>query len=155
MSHTKSKVDNALVGAAGVHFVVSELSLRGLIALPTIRNTAGIDVVVVNQDGSWHANLQVKTSRNRMKFWPIGKRYEESRGEHNFYIFVRYLKKEARFEAFLESADRVADQVKASTVEGERQGYADWAPCWSLPKDEAECQRLSRQWLEFGPKHVV
>jgi hypothetical protein len=49
--------DKSLVGAAGVHYVVSELSLRGLIALPTIRNTSGVDIVVVNKDGTWHAEL--------------------------------------------------------------------------------------------------
>lgn len=113
MSSVKSKSDNALVGAAGVHFVVSELSLRGLIALPTIRNTAGVDVVVVSADGAWHANLQAKTSKNKVTFWPVGKRYEELCGKNNFYVFVRYLKKESRFEAFLESADRVAEEVKA------------------------------------------
>jgi hypothetical protein len=40
--------DTALIGATGVHYVVSELSLRGMIALPTIHNTAGVDVVVTN-----------------------------------------------------------------------------------------------------------
>jgi len=45
--------DTSLIGAAGVHFVVSELSLRGLIALPTIRNTAGVDVVIANKAGTW------------------------------------------------------------------------------------------------------
>jgi hypothetical protein len=45
--------DTALIGAAGVHFVVSELSLRGLIALPTIRNTAGVDVLVTDKKGTW------------------------------------------------------------------------------------------------------
>jgi hypothetical protein len=70
------QLDKSLIGAAGVHFVVSELSLRGLIALPTIRNTAGIDVVVVNYDRTWHANLQVKTSKRKVSFWPIGSRYK-------------------------------------------------------------------------------
>ncbi len=35
-----------LIGIAGVHHVVSELSRRGLVALPTTRNIAGYDVVV-------------------------------------------------------------------------------------------------------------
>ena len=48
--------NSALIGAAGVHFVVSELSLRGLIALPTIRNTANVDVIVTNKQGTWQAN---------------------------------------------------------------------------------------------------
>ena len=44
--------NTSLIGAAGVHHVVSELSLRGLIALPTIRNTAGVDVIVTNMNGN-------------------------------------------------------------------------------------------------------
>ena len=57
--------DSALIGAAGVHFIVSVLSLRGLIALPTIRNTAGVDVVLTDKKGTWQANLQVKTSKEK------------------------------------------------------------------------------------------
>jgi hypothetical protein len=158
MSNAIPKLNNALIGASGVHFVVSELSLRGLIALPTIRNTAGIDVVVVSQDGAWHANLQVKTSRNKVKFWPVGKRYQKSRGKHNFYVFVRYLKNEARFEIFLESANKVADQVVANVEEGKRRGNADnadWTPCWCLPEEEAEYEWLSRQWHKFGLVNIA
>jgi hypothetical protein len=151
MNNAKSRVDNALIGAAGVHFVVSELSLRGLIALPTIRNTAGVDVVVVSADGSWHANLQVKTSRNKVGFWPVGRRYEQVCGKNNFYVFVRYIKKEARFEAFLESADRVAEGIRASVERDRNRGLADWAPCWYLPKGEEGPERVRQQWLEIGP----
>ena len=145
-----SRIDNALIGAAGVHFVVSELSLRGLIALPTTRNTVGIDVVVVSLDGSLHANLQVKASKNKVTFWPVGKSYEKIRGRHNFYVFTRYLKKESRFETFLESADQVTKTVKARRELSRSRGYAEWAPCWFLPKDEASRERVRRQWLEFG-----
>ena len=66
MTETSPTPNKALIGAAGVYFVASELSLRSLIALPTIRNTAGTDIVVVNKDGTWHANLQVKTSRSKV-----------------------------------------------------------------------------------------
>ena len=55
-------VNNDLIGIAGVHYVVSELSRRGLIAMPTIRNTAGIDILVAKPNGSEQAVLQVKTA---------------------------------------------------------------------------------------------
>ena len=151
MSNAKPRVDNALIGAAGVHFVVSELSLRGLIALPTIRNTAGVDVVVVNADLSWHANLQVKTSLKKVTFWPIGKRYERVLGTNSFYVFVRFLRKESRFEAFLETADRVAEDIRANIESSRNRGYSEWAFCWNLPKDEERYERVRQQWLEFGP----
>ncbi len=46
VENSSKKLPNYLIGVAGVHFVVSELALRCLIALPTIRNTAGIDIIV-------------------------------------------------------------------------------------------------------------
>jgi hypothetical protein len=144
------QLDKSLIGAAGVHFVVSELSLRGLIALPTIRNTAGIDVVVVNYDRTWHANLQVKTSKRKVSFWPIGSRYKEWRGESNWYAFVRYLKNDRRFEVFLETAERVREQIIENIARDKERGVKEWTPCWGLPKDKVELERLRRQWLEFG-----
>ena len=42
---------NANIGIAGVHYVVSELALRRVVALPTIRNTAGYDIIATSEDG--------------------------------------------------------------------------------------------------------
>lgn len=130
--------DKSLIGAAGVHFVVSELSLRGLIALPTIRNTARIDVLVSNADGSWNANLQVKTSRSKVGFWPIGTKYREWQGDHCYYVFLRRNKSDGRFEGFLESAARVAADADNAFQGGRERGLKDWAPWWPLPPTEVE-----------------
>ena len=107
---TEPTRDKALMGAAGVHYVASELSLRGLIALPTIRNTAGIDIVMVNKAGTWQANIQVKTSRTKVGFWLVSKHFDGWQGKNNFYVFVRFMSLSCRFEAFLEPARRVAAQ---------------------------------------------
>jgi hypothetical protein len=101
----KRKINNALTGAAGVHHVAALLSFRGLIALPTIRNAPGIDLVVVNPAGTWHANVKVKTSRRKINFWPISYRYRDFSGPNNYYAFVRYIAQSASFEIFLETAD--------------------------------------------------
>jgi hypothetical protein len=71
------RVKNDLIGAAGVHYVAYGLSLRGLIALPTIRNTAGIDLLVSDPTTGSQAALQVKTSLQRVTFWPTS-RYDRS-----------------------------------------------------------------------------
>jgi len=139
--------DKALMGAAGVHFIASELSLRGLIALPTVRNTAGIDIVAVNRKGTWQANLQVKTSRSKVSFWPIGTHFNDWCDRNNYYVFVRYLQGEGRFEAFLETAKRVAEQLTTRLADEKERGLKEWAPCWYLQKEQS---RLRRQWLEFG-----
>ncbi len=138
--------NKSLIGAAGVHFVASQLSLRGLIALPTIRNTAGVDIVVVDQEDKLY-NLQVKTSRSRVGFWPIGTHYSEWCSPNNYYVFVRYDPKIGALEAFLESSDAVAKSVSQSEQDGKEKGYKAWAPCY-YPK--AELERLHSQWEEFG-----
>ena len=154
MTITKLRVSNTLIGVAGVHFVVSQLSLRGLIALPTIRNTAGVDVLVSSVDGSWHANLQVKTSQNKVAFWPVGTTYDQWLGENNYYVFVRLLPKEAGFEAFLETSNIVAKQIQAGIDTTRAQGLKDWTPCWSLPKGKIDVERLQCQWRELGLNKV-
>ncbi len=52
MNEGSDKLPNDLIGVTGVHFVAFKLSLRGLIVLPTIRNTAGIDFVFLRYDRS-------------------------------------------------------------------------------------------------------
>lgn len=139
--------DTSLVGAAGVHTVVAELSLRGLIALPTIRNTAGVDVIVANKSGGWHANLQVKTSRSKVSFWPIGKHYGEWVGDNNFYVFLRFNDKTGLFEIYLESSAEVARSCDLSVKREKERGLKEWAPCF-YPREGLE--RLSEQWKTFG-----
>jgi hypothetical protein len=114
-----------LIGAAGVHCIAADLSIRGLIALPTIRNTAGTDIVVTNPAGTWFANLQVKTSRSRVAFWPLGGHFESWTGPNDYYVFLRWLKTPRTFEIFLESAAAVAERA-ARTLKQERRGAVVW-----------------------------
>lgn len=144
--------DKSLIGAAGVHSVVADLSLRGLIALPTIRNTAGTDVVVTNLSGDWFANLQVKTSRSRVAFWPLGAHFDSWTGSNNYYVSLRWLKVPRTFETFLESAAAVAEQAARTLAqEKARRGGVAWGPCFHL-RDDAE--RLRRKWMRFGVVHA-
>jgi len=140
--------DTSLIGAAGVHFIVSELSMRGLIALPTIRNTAGVDIVVTNKAGTWHANLQVKSSRSCVCFWPVGTRYNDWVAANNFYVFVRYNSNIKTLEAFLASSEEVARLVAQSRILEKEKGLKAWVPCFYPAK--AEFDRLKGQWAKFG-----
>lgn len=139
--------DKALIGAAGVHFVAAALSLRGLIALPTVRNTAGIDIVAVNTTGTWVANIQVKTSRSRVGFWPVSENFEHWTQPNNHYVFVRYVPKLETFEAFAETSVAVARQLRRRLKDEERRGLKKWAPCWYLEGKEGQ---LADQWARLG-----
>ncbi len=45
----KGRLDNDLVGIAGVHYIAFELSRRGLVVLPATRNTRGYDMVAIRR----------------------------------------------------------------------------------------------------------
>ena len=80
------KPEKELIGAAGVHFVCGELSRRGFIALPTIRNTPGVDIVAVTPKGR-KITLQVKTLWNGRR-WPVPKEDKIQENEDYFFVFV-------------------------------------------------------------------
>lgn len=92
---------NALIGIAGVHYVVSELSRRGIVALPTTKNIAAYDIVALNSEGTGHANIQVKASSRRVADFPMPPADRVRAGSKDFYVFVRWLEKEKRYQGFL------------------------------------------------------
>jgi hypothetical protein len=109
-------VPSALVGIAGVHYVAAELSRRGLIALPTIRNTAGYDIIVATPDGKKHANIQVKTSQKRVNFWPMPPADRICAKANDHYVLVRWVEKDKRFEGFMLTG-REAEKEVAAAIE--------------------------------------
>ena len=146
---------NALIGIAGVHYVVAELSRRGLIALPTIRNTAAYDIVVVSPDGDKHANIQVKASSKRSTFFPMPSVDKIHAGRRDYYVLVRWLEDSKQFEGFMltgrEARKEVQETIswqKANVRRGTRKGvfsavdvsansskWTRWGKawnCWSL-----------------------
>jgi len=147
---TKNKIDNSFCGAAGVHHIASELSRRGLIALPTVKNTPGIDILVSTLDGKHHAALQVKTSLTKVSFWPVGYNYESLNGKNNFYVFLRFIEKNNQYEIFLDSSDNVATSInERSKIKKDKNGK--FPPCWYLPKNSKNVDNLKNQWYNFLP----
>jgi hypothetical protein len=101
-------------GVSGVHHVVSELSRRGLIALATSRNTAGVDVVVSDAKG-FHADIQVKTASDKRGYFILGKKPVRVYRRF-YYAFVRWLKREEHYEVFLAHSSlvrKVAEEFRA------------------------------------------
>jgi hypothetical protein len=89
-----------------------ELSRRGLIALPTIRNVAAFDVVVSTRDGIRHANIQVKTSLRRVNFFPMPPSNRVSVSPRTWYVLLRWLNAEDRFEGFMLSGREAREEVR-------------------------------------------
>jgi hypothetical protein len=87
-TNNKARESGSLSGAAGVYFVAGELSRLGHIALPTVKNTKGIDIVVSSKDFKKTVYLQVKANKNKYDFWIAGKPVQ---GDSVFYVFVNLL----------------------------------------------------------------
>ncbi len=77
-----------VAGNAGVLFVAAELSRRGLNALPTIRNTEGVDIIASEPLGGASVGIQVKTSQSGQKKWLLSKKSEELEAPTLFYVLV-------------------------------------------------------------------
>jgi hypothetical protein len=107
---------NALIGIAGVHYVVSELSRRGIVALPTTKNIAAYDIVALNSEGTGHANIQVKASSRRVADFPMPPADRVRAGSKDFYVFVRWLEKEKRYQGFLLTGKQAKRAVEEACV---------------------------------------
>lgn len=118
----KEMVSNAtLTGAAGEHHVLSELLRNGYVAGLAPVGTKDIDIVVVNEDGSRFASIQVKTRRGAKDGgWPMRKKHESITNDRIFYAFVDFQtrKKDARPLVFV-----IPSKVVAKTIAEEHRQY--------------------------------
>lgn len=140
------RLSNHLVGIAGVHHVVSELSRRGLVALPTVRNIAAYDVLVATLDGKRHANIQVKASLKRVTFFPMPSADKVRAGRHDWYVLVRWLEREQRFDGFMlsgrEAKAAVARDAKSQAARIRKGGRTTFFPAIAVgPTSEPHATR--------------
>lgn len=69
-------------------FVAAELSRRGLNALPTIRNTEGVDIIASEPLAGASVGIQVKTNQSGEKKWLLTKKSEDLKSPTLFYVLV-------------------------------------------------------------------
>jgi len=142
------RISNAIIGAGGVFHAASVLSMRGLIALPTIKNTAGYDIIVTSPDGLKHANIQVKTSSSRPGYWPICSGVANVKTSPNdFYVLLRRTKDNVSFEGFMLTGEEMKSELERYmayyAAKGQRSD--NFSLCASLG-DEEKNQRWRDMW---------
>ena len=147
---TKKKLPNDLIGVSGVHFVVSELSRRGLIALPTVKNCAAYDIIATNPTGTKHANLQVKTSFGTRDFWPISASKKIRSGPHDYYIFLRWLGPEERYQGYLVQGREVKLRVKRAEAETKRKGQRQFPAFFVGKRSKGRDAHWAKQWSRWA-----
>ena len=140
------KLSNDLIGIAGVHYIVHKLSLRGLVALPTMRNTGGIDILVSARDGRKLAALQVKSSQNWVRFWPMPKPEKVTSSNNLHFVFMRYDDDSKDYEAFLVPSAVVKRQVTANHDDYKRRKKAEFNYFAILEEDEREYKQAWKKW---------
>jgi hypothetical protein len=143
-------ISTALIGISGVHYVVSELSIRGMIALPTIRNTDTYDIVAITRKGDKHANIQVKTSSYFTTHWPMPEIEKIRTGSHDFYVLVRRLASENRFEGFMltgrEARKAVQETIKYQKENIRRGTRRSINPAIDEDRDSRNLPRWENVW---------
>lgn len=145
----------ALIGIAGVHHVVSEFSLRNLVALPTIRNTAAYDIIVATPDGTKHANIQVKTSLKRVNFFPMPSPERIKVGPRDWYVLLRWVAANDAFEGFMLSAREARAEVEKAEASQQKSIAAGRRtklfPCIYVgPQVEQQALLWRKRWLSWG-----
>jgi len=150
----RKRANTALIGIAGVHHVVSELSRRGLVALATSRNTAAYDIVVTTPRGTRHANIQVKTAQKRVSFFRMPPSSKVMTGPHDFYVLLRWLRSQNCYEGFMLSGRAARTEVEKGEkfqrrrmAAGTRQGIVP--SLYVGRKVEARAKRWRKTWLTW------
>lgn len=104
------KLDRSIVGAAGVFYVSAELSKRGWVAMPTIRNTSGIDIIASKGNNS--VKIQVKTNSYGNISYPMNKSGEQLIAKDVYYVFVTLKGIQERPDYYIIPSKLVANYIK-------------------------------------------
>jgi hypothetical protein len=149
-------MNNSLIGIAGVHYVVSELSRRGMVALPTVKNTAAYDIVALNVQGTRHANIQVKASSKRVRFFPMPPIEKIRTGARDFYVLVRWIESEKKYEGFLlrgrQARLAVQEDCRLQGINIKLGTRKKEFPCIAVERGRAktkDARRWAREWLKW------
>lgn len=114
MKRGQSILSSALTGAAGEYFVAAQLSRLGYVASINLKNTKGVDILVMNEDGTRSAMIQVKTHQGSGRKWVLSSKAETMTGSRMFYVFVDLNGMEGIPEYFIVPARDVAAHVRST-----------------------------------------
>src|ERR1041385_5929234 len=85
----RSRLEKALVGPAGEHYVLFKLHMEGMLAALAPRNAPSVDILVLNEDETIAATVQVKTKTYGFDGgWHMSKKHETLIRPTLFYAFV-------------------------------------------------------------------
>ena len=110
---------SSLLGAAGEHFVMSELLRRGFIAALAPQGVPNTDIVVTDLEGHRLCSIQVKTRRHLGSDggWHMKSKHEKILGDSLFYCFVDFGKTTSdRPQLFILPSATIAEILKQTHI---------------------------------------
>jgi Holliday junction resolvase-like predicted endonuclease len=117
------------VGICGVFHVAAELTRRGWIAMPTIRNTKEIDIIARKADKN--VSIQVKTNSYGKIKYPMGK--VDAVGDNIFFVFVTLKRENERPDFYV-----VPSKIVAEYTEEAHQIWKEHKPKMKLKRYEGK-----------------
>lgn len=100
-----------LTGIAGEYFVAGELSKRGYLAALTQRNTAGVDILAGNAEGTRNISIQVKTTTGKHASWRMSSKAEKQSDPNVFYVLVRLNEEDKKPDYYIVPSENVAAYI--------------------------------------------
>jgi len=122
MKETGQRINQQIVGNAGLYYCCYQLSLLGWNVMPTARNARGIDIVAYNAKGNY-VGIQVKSLSKRNPV-PLGTDLKKIAGD--FWIIINDLKS-GKPKAFILKPR----EVEKMAHRGEKDGKVSY---WLQPK---------------------
>jgi len=138
------RIPNSIFGMAAVFWVACELSRRNWIALPTLRNLKGVDIIAQHPGNAKRVEIQVKAlqARKGRNFWLLGAMNRKDIPSYDplFFVFVRPCSRDdtAPFEALIVPSAKVKR-------EAQQQKNKKFQFCWYPPEGE-ELERCQNRW---------
>lgn len=112
------KIKSGLAGAAGEYFVAGQLSRLGYVASINLKNTRGVDILVMNEEAMESVMIQVKTKQDSKREWILTKKADSLISPKLFYVFVNLHGLHGQPEFFVVPSATVAAQG--------RKDHDDW-----------------------------
>lgn len=103
------KIKTGLSGVAGEYFVAAQLSRLGYVASINLKNTRGVDLLVMNEAAMDTIMVQVKTQQGSKREWMLTQKADTMKNEKLFYVFVNLNGIHGQPEYFIVPSKVVAD----------------------------------------------
>lgn len=139
---------SSLLGAAGEHYVMSQLLRRGFIAALAPVGVPTADIVVTDEIGDRACAVQVKTRRELGSDggWHMKAKHEQIRGSSLFYVFLSFPADSSRLpDAFV-----LPSEVVATILHDAHRAWLARPGRYGRPHKDGEMRRLLPDYSKEG-----